>query len=160
MKEIRSHDMGDMMINIVMYVVSMLCGGGLMGFLFFRERKRKEGAMADMAAEAAEQAHARNLDTFAEEWKRLYEKKESKVTELEQKVDKLQREVSDNIKTIAALKAQVSALLAQLGASEQALGAAEYDKCVVADCDNRVPPRSGRTRRSRKRKEGGDVSAE
>lgn len=89
-------------------------------------KKRKEQA-------EARKAEADNITSYATEWKELYEKKETKVVELEAKIEKLYDEKNEDRKRIRELmeKNQILEL------KNQSL---EIMKCKRRGCKDREPP--------------------
>lgn len=92
-------------------------------FLFYDSKKRKEKAEAD-------KAETDNINSYAEEWKALYEKKEDKVKELETKIDILYDKAEQDRLIIRELREKVFQL--------------ELEKskfyCDKPKCPNRNPP--------------------
>lgn len=96
-------------------------------------KKRKEQAEARKAQEEARKTEADNITSYATEWKELYEKKETKVVELEAKIEKLYDEKNEDRKRIRELmeKNQILEL------KNQSL---EIMKCKRRGCKDREPP--------------------
>lgn len=89
-------------------------------------KKRKEQA-------EARKAEADSITSYATEWKELYEKKETRVVELEAKIEKLYNEKNEDRKRIRELmeKNQILEL------KNQSL---EIMKCKRRGCKDREPP--------------------
>lgn len=92
-------------------------------FIFYDSKQRKEKAEAD-------KAEIDNINSYAEEWKNLYEKKEHKVTELEAKIDILHDKAEQDRTVIRGLREEVFQLL---------LEKSKY-YCDVKRCSQRNPP--------------------
>lgn len=69
-------------VTVVSSVVNSILLPLIGVFLFYDSKKRTERAKAD-------KAETDNINSYAEEWKALYEKKEDKVKDLETKIDVL-----------------------------------------------------------------------
>lgn len=95
-------------------------------FQFYDSKKRKEAAFAN-------KAEADNITLYAAEWKELYEKKETKVHELDTKIDQLYLEKNEDRERIRELQSKN----AKLELENQALN---FKKCEVRGCKERIPP--------------------
>ena len=93
--------------------------------LFYSIRKRKEEA-------EARKAETDNINSYADAWKELYEKKEEKVHELDTKIDTLYTQINEDRSRIRDLMEKNQ----QLELRNQLL---EEQKCVVRGCDKRQP---------------------
>lgn len=95
-------------------------------FLFYDSKKRK-------AAAEARKAEAENITNYAAEWKELYEKKESRVAELDAKIDQLYAEKNEERQRIRELSEKITALeIENLKLTVK--------RCDVKGCPNRQPP--------------------
>jgi hypothetical protein len=92
-------------------------------FLFYDSKKRKEKAEAD-------KAETDNINSYAEEWKALYNKKEDKVKELETKIDILYDKAEQDRNIIRDLREENFNLK---------LEKSKYF-CDKPKCPNRNPP--------------------
>lgn len=140
-----------MNIELLRYIIEsavFLISGGALSYVLFFHAKRKE------AEAKADEAHAKSLDSFANEWKTLYEKKEGKVKELEQRINNMQDEINDLKSRIGTLQGELNAAYKKIGSYQKDLDEALDNRCIVKDCENRIPPRKARrTRRQQKGQE-------
>lgn len=120
----------DVIQTIIEAVVAVLGGTALTVFLFYSAKRREAIAEAEQKEAAAEKS-------FAEEWQHLYELKESKVKELDVKVDELRKEINKYREDAISLKDDIHTL-------KRELDDANYNRCLVHDCPNRIPPRKER----------------
>lgn len=95
-------------------------------FLFYDSKKRK-------AAAEARKAEADNITSYAAEWKELYEKKETKVQELDSKIDSLYVQINEDRQRIRELMEKNT----ELELKNQML---EVMKCKKRGCKDREPP--------------------
>ena len=95
-------------------------------FLFYDSKKRK-------AAAEARKAEADNITSYAAEWKELYEKKETKVQELDSKIDSLYVQINEDRQRIRVLMEKNT----ELELKNQML---EVMKCKKRGCKDREPP--------------------
>lgn len=119
----------EQILEVLNSIGSLLTGGGLgvLTFLFFYDsRKRTEAAKAKQAEASAKATEIDNINSYAQEWKELYEKKEAKVTELEARAEDDRR----RIRELTERNMQLSLELQK----------AEFLKCEVKGCEKRQPP--------------------
>lgn len=112
--------------NIIGGIVTTILLPLLGVFIFHDQKKRKEEA-------AARKAEADNITSYAAEWKELYEKKESKVQELDAKIDQLYTEKNEDRQHIRELMDKIQ----ELQLKNQML---EVLKCKKRNCTEREPP--------------------
>lgn len=121
MEEIK--EIADLISKIVTIIIVPLLGI----FLFYNSKKRQQEA-------AAVKAEADNTSQYAAEWKELYEKKESKVVELEKTINRLYSEKNEDRLRIRDYMEEIT----RLKLEKQEL---EFLKCNIAlKCFSRVPP--------------------
>lgn len=101
-----------MVENIIMVIVSALCGGGITS-LFMLKAKRKE---ADIKNESQE---IKNESSVSDEWRKLYE-------EMDEKRETLRLEKRD--------------LWERLSIAERKLTYLMTIRCINVNCPNREPP--------------------
>lgn len=119
----------EQVINVVTVVCSVVNSIllPLIGvFVFYDSKKRKVKAEAD-------KAETDNINSYAEEWKNLYEKKEHKVTELEAKIDILHDNAEQDRKIIRNLREENFNLKLE-----------RIEFYCNSDCRERKPPYSSR----------------
>lgn len=114
------------LFNVIGGIVTTILLPLLGVFMFHDQKKRKEEA-------AARKAEADNITSYAAEWKELYEKKESKVQELDAKIDQLYAEKNDDRQHIRELMDKIQ----ELQLKNQML---EVIKCKKRNCLEREPP--------------------
>lgn len=99
----------------------------LIGVLMYHDfKKRTEAAKAKQAEASAKATEIDNINSYAQEWKALYEKKEAKVTELEARAEDDRR----RIRELTERNMQLSLELQK----------AQFMKCEVKGCEKRQPP--------------------
>lgn len=113
-------------ITVVGGIVATILLPLIGAFQFYDSKKRREAAQA-------EKAEADNISQYAAEWKELYEKKETKVHELDTKIDQLYLEKNEDRERIRDLQSKN----AKLELENQALN---FKKCEVRGCKDRQPP--------------------
>ena len=111
-----------MFIEVITPLFTLVLGA----FLFYDAKKRKEIA-------SAKKAEAENITTYANEWKELYEKKESKVEQLNEKIDELYSKLNEYRGKIRDLKDERAELRMEIMKLT-------YHRCDVKGCDKRQPP--------------------
>lgn len=106
----------------------------LIGVLMYHDyKKRTEAAKAKQAEAAAKATEIDNINSYAQEWKALYEQRDKRVDELNAKIDLLYQEKEADRQRIRELQEKVSALVQE----NQAL---KFKECQVRGCKDRQPP--------------------
>lgn len=123
----------DQLLRMVNAVGSMLTGGGLglLSYLiFFDSKKRGEVAKAKQAEAESKAAEIDNINTYAKEWKELYEQRDKRVDELNKKIDSLYATIDDDRQRIRELTEENTNLR---------LDGVTY-RCEKLECSLRIPP--------------------
>ena len=103
-------------------------------FMFYNSKKRKVSAEADKMEAEVDKLEADNTSKYASEWKELYEKKETKVIELEGTVSRLYSEKNEDRLRIRESMEEIT----RLKLENQRLA---FLKCDIAlKCFDRIPP--------------------
>lgn len=103
----------------------------LIGVLMYRDfKKRTEAAKAKQAEASAKATEIDNINSYAQEWKELYEKKEERVNQLEAKIEELYGQIGDDRQRIRELTEENTRLK---------LDNVTY-RCEKLDCGLRIPP--------------------
>lgn len=99
----------------------------LIGVLMYRDyKKRTEAAKAKQAEASAKAAEIDNINSYAQEWKTLYEKHDAEL-------DEMKRQATDDRKRIRELTEENMRLSLELQK-------AQFLKCEVKGCEKRQPP--------------------
>ena len=103
----------------------------LIGVLMYHDfKKRTEAAKAKQAEADAKASEIDNINSYAAEWKELYEKKEARVNQLESKIDGLYAQIGDDRQRIRELTEENTSLK---------LDNVTY-RCENLGCAKRMPP--------------------
>ena len=105
----------------------------LLPVLLVRSKHRASVAEADKSEAEADSAEADNITSYAVEWKRLYEQKAEKETELNTKIDALYTEITSLRDRLRDANEQIS----KLTIDNQSL---QFRKCNKRGCPERTPP--------------------
>lgn len=124
-------------IGLVRDIFSIVIMPLLTAFLFYDSRKRSEEAKAKQEEAAAKKADSEVSAGYATEWKELYEKKETKVNELEAKIDALGKKLEEKRNEIRSLKEE---LFQKKLEHIQLKYDMEIVRCDNKECGARIPP--------------------
>lgn len=103
----------------------------LIGVLMYHDfKKRTEAAKAKQAEASAKATEIDNINSYAQEWKALYEQRDKRVDELNAKIDSLYQTIEDDRQRIRQLTEENTTLR---------LDGATY-RCEKLGCAKRVPP--------------------
>lgn len=106
----------------------------MLGILLYRDiKRRREEALTRKTEEEGKQAEADTIKSYAEEWKELYEKKETLVDKLNEKIDTLYTEIAAHRSTENELRDEIHKL-------NMRLQEMEITKCQRRGCRDRIPP--------------------
>ena len=119
----------EQILRLVNAVGTLLTGGGvgLLSYLIFFDSKKRSEAAKAKAAELD------NINTYAKEWKDLYDQRDKRVDELNAKIDGLYQMIEDDRKRIRELQEKNT----QQGLELQK---ANFLRCEIKGCANRQPP--------------------
>ncbi|MEG2495537.1 MAG: hypothetical protein RSB32_07555 [Mucinivorans sp.] len=129
-------------MEIVSPILNFILGSGIVGLLiFYRSKKRK-------AAAEAHGAELTNSDKLIAQYEKYIDTLRAEQLDLKQEVTESRTEAREARSEAAKERDKVVGLYKELGEaqlSEQkainALAIAEYEKCTIATCRKREPPR-------------------
>lgn len=115
-------------IEIINIVVNALLASGLISMmLFYRSKRRKHNTEADVGEF---NAAVLQINHFSQQLKEAYEE-----------IDRMQAIIDQKRNDLLEMSKKLSEMRLQLVQTEERVALAEYNRCNVAECVRRIPPR-------------------
>lgn len=107
-------------VNIISSIIGLLLGGGGMGILFYREKKKA--------------LSINNEKSISDVWQKIFDEVQEQNSILQTKLDKKDEKIDSLYVDLLKIKSENNTLTTQVGVLT-------WQKCLVNTCVDRTPPR-------------------